>query len=198
MEKKPHSLDAFLALKPNPHVVVTVEVVDDDHVKLTLRTTQGTCRCDTALVIPKAAIEAVTPTGEVAPCCGKALPLATVEFTKETAAVLNSILSQKAAESMLEGTHQVAEPQFRSMGRAVTSRPICPRGERRVCAWYGDEFECRCEPLGCEERSSSWYRGDREQCFEHCSEALQECYRTGPGKYACLQEFADCKRSCPR
>jgi hypothetical protein len=191
-DKRIISVDEFLALKSHPAFSVAVESVDAEHVKLTVRTAQGICDCGSALVVPKSAIRGLAPTGEMVPCCGKLLPLATIEFTPETAGVLNSILGRKAAEMM----HAESLPQsFRP--RPDDERPPCPRGERLRCRYDNGERECWCETISTDDSEDRAYF-DQDTCFNYCSENLARCLRIGPGKRVCYRENEACLKRCSR
>lgn len=93
---KPLSVDDLLSQQDvQPLLRATVESTDDPLVvKLTPYVPDVGCLCSGALLIPKAAIENVIPTGEAHICCGKQLSVVEINFVKHASIPVADVLEQ--------------------------------------------------------------------------------------------------------
>ena len=90
------SIEVFLAEQSSEKYTATVEATDDPgFVKVTPFTIGGGCLCSTALIVPKALIESVIPTGDKHPCCGKLLRVVEVKFKDGASLPISELFKQR-------------------------------------------------------------------------------------------------------
>src|SRR6185295_5329002 len=119
------ALDDLLAAQSKESCIATVEPVKDepDMVKITPWAKGVGCLCHLALKIPKAAIESVTPTGDIHYCCGKTLRVVEVQFREDSVISLTDLFAQVMQAA--QGSQQGEEPRpFDWRGAAPGAFPL--------------------------------------------------------------------------
>ena len=119
MAKDKMTVDEFLDFQKAAGNLATVESIENDldNVKITPWVPNRGCLCQMALTIPRSAIEYVEKTKELHFCCNKALPVAQVQFAKDSSISLTDLFQQLATKAAGEEK----EPQ-----RPLTSE-VCQR-----------------------------------------------------------------------
>ena len=126
------SLDELLSFQSTATTVATVEAVDDesDSVKVTPWVRGTGCLCHLALKLPKAAIDYVSPTGDVHYCCGKSLRVVEIHFADEGSISLRALFGQimeSAHGQQQQGQHA---PHARPLAQGEAARPFALGGGR--------------------------------------------------------------------
>jgi hypothetical protein len=90
------SVDELFDLQSRHHIKGTVEPVGDDGqlVKVTPWFPFSGCLCQLALVVPKAVIDKVKPTGESHQCCGKTLQVVEITFKEDGTMPVKQVFEQ--------------------------------------------------------------------------------------------------------
>lgn len=143
-----------------------MEAVPDkpDQVKMTPWQPQQGCLCHLSLVLPKSAIESVTPTGQKHPCCGKVLLVVEVKFKEGATLELRTIFDQlhshashphRGSEEHTRpfdfGGHSGMAPD-RSLIQTGDFRYLCggrPCPPRNVCVSCNDREFCASPGTSC-------------------------------------------------
>ena len=92
------SVDSFLARQSTRAVFATIEpaIGVPDRIRVTPWNSASGCTCASAIEVPRAAIEAVTPTRRRVYCCGKILTVVELHFGEP---VLQDVFAQLGARS---------------------------------------------------------------------------------------------------
>lgn len=93
------TVDQLLSQQRDVKPLATIEPVPDnpDSVKVTPWLRATGCLCSLSLIVPKAVIESVKPTGESHYCCGKRLEVVEITFKKGAQLPVTDVFAQAAA-----------------------------------------------------------------------------------------------------
>ena len=105
----------------------TLEAVPDEPtlVKVTPFHGEHGCGCSSSFELPRKAVKSITPTGNYHFCCGKRLEVTVVEFTKDAAVPVTSLMARREPDHHHHDHGHGAMPP--GLGAAQMARMVPPR-----------------------------------------------------------------------